>query len=33
MEMINKNNYNKIFGLLNQVNLLIEVMEFMFVII
>jgi hypothetical protein len=31
--MINKNNYNKIFGLLNQVNLLIEVMEFMFVII
>jgi len=33
MEMTNKNNYNKIFGLLNQVNLLIEVMEFMFVII
>jgi hypothetical protein len=33
MEMNNKNNYNKIFGLLNQVNLLIEVMEFMFVII
>jgi len=31
--MNNKNNYNKIFGLLNQVNLLIEVMEFMFVII
>jgi hypothetical protein len=31
--MTNKNNYNKIFGLLNQVNLLIEVMEFMFVII